>query len=101
MLKIVKYAIATNVFLSLLYVLSSYFIWSELDRWTVWNISSKWSPILITAYRIPNVSTVLMPVGPLLNLPFILFLVMVAANLFFIIRLQKSKETESNTRNIM
>ena len=97
MLKIANCAIATDVLVGLLFVLSNYFIWVEVGRWTVWNIASKWSPILITAYRIPNAPTVLMPVGPLLNLPFILFWVMFAVNLYFIIRLQRSKETKSNT----
>jgi hypothetical protein len=98
MLKIAKYAIAANVLVGLLFVLSSYFIWAEVNRWSVWNIASKWSPILITAYRIPNAPTVLMPVGPLLNFPFILFWVMFAVNLYFIIRLQRSKETKSNPK---
>ena len=98
MLKIAKYAIAANVLLGLLFILSSYFIWVEVDRWTMWNIASKWSPTLITAYRIPNAPTVLMLVGPLLNFPFILFWVMLAVNLYFIIRLQRSKETKSNPK---
>ena len=49
MLKVAKYAIAANVLLGLLFILSSYFIWVEVDRWTMWNIASKWSPTLITA----------------------------------------------------
>jgi hypothetical protein len=91
MLKLVKIAIVTNIALSLLFVLSNYFIWTNLNQWTRWNIASIWSPILIEAYRIPDMSTVQMPVGPLWNVPFLLFWIMLAVNLYFILKLQRSK----------
>lgn len=91
MLKPVKYAIVTNIALSLLYVLSSYFLWIDVNQWIKWNIASVWSPILITAYRIPVAPTVQMPVGPAYNVPFMLFWVMLAANLYFMLKIAKSK----------
>jgi hypothetical protein len=94
MLKIVKYEIITNIALSLLYVISSYLIWTDVSQWSKWNTASIWSPLLITAYHIPNTPQVQMPVGPAWNLPFILFWVMLAVNLFFIVKLQKSKQTK-------
>jgi hypothetical protein len=95
MLKLVKYAVVANIVLSLLYVVSSYVIWMDLNQWRNWNIASNWSPILITPYRIPDTPTVQMPVFPLLNFPFILFWVILAVNLYFIVKLQKSKETKT------
>jgi hypothetical protein len=87
----VKYAIGTNIVLCLLYVLSSYFLWIDVNQWTKWNIASVWSPFLITAYRIPNAPTVEMPVGPAYNVPFMLFLVMLGANLYFILKIAQQK----------
>jgi hypothetical protein len=97
MLKIVKYVVITNIVLSFLYVISSYLIWTDVNRWSKWNIASIWSPIQITAYHIPDTPQVQMPVGPEWNLPFILFWVMLAINLFFIVKLQKSKQTKQNS----
>jgi hypothetical protein len=91
MLKLVKYAIITNIALSLVFVLSNYSIWANVNKWTHWNIASTWSPIRIEAYRIPDMPTVLMPVGPLWNLPFLLFWVMLIVNLYVIFKMQKSK----------
>ncbi|MGD6807043.1 MAG: hypothetical protein ACQCN4_08805 [Candidatus Bathyarchaeia archaeon] len=93
MLRIVKYAIVTNIALSLLYFLSSLFLWTDINQWTAWNIASVWSPILITAYRIPEAPTVQMPIGPAYNIPFMLFCVMFAVNLYFILKIAKSKST--------
>jgi hypothetical protein len=84
-----KYAIVTNIALSLLYVLSSYFLWIDVNQWTKSNIASVWSPFLI--YRIPVAPTVQMPVGPAYNVPFMLFWVMLAVNLYFILKIAKVK----------
>ena len=96
MLRIAKYAIVINIFLSLLFVMSSYFIWTEVNQWSAWNVASKWSPILITAYHIPDTPQVQMPMGPLWNFPFILFWVILVVNLYYIVTLQRSKETKPN-----
>ena len=58
-----KYILAVNGLLGFLYVISSYYLWADVNRWTSWNIASIWSPILITGYRIPNLPTVAMPTG--------------------------------------
>ncbi len=86
-----KAVIIANGLVSLLFVLSSYFIWSNVNQWSRWNIASIWSPILIEAYRVPDLPTVQMPVGPEWNFPFMLFWVMLAVNLYFILKLQRTK----------
>lgn len=91
-----KLMILVNALLGLLYVISSYVLWMDINQWSNWNIASDWSPILITPHRIPNVPTVQMPILSLWNIPFILFWVILAVNLYFIIKLQRSKETKQN-----
>ena len=94
MAKQFKLMIIVNALLGLLYVVSSYFIWAERDTWSKWNIASKWTPIIIEPYHIPNTPQVQMPIFPMYNFPFILFCVMFLINLYFIIRFQLRKETE-------
>ena len=89
-----KLIILANVMLALLYVVSSYIIYVDINQWSKWNIASIWTPILVTPYHIPNTPQVQMPVGSAWNLPFMLFWVILAVNLYFIIKLQKSKETQ-------
>jgi hypothetical protein len=89
-----KLMIMVNALLGLFYVISSYWIWAEINKWVKWNIASNWTPILIYPYRIPNTPQVQMALSPLWNFPFILFLVIIGVNVYFIIRLQRSKETK-------
>ena len=88
--------ILVNVLLSLVYVFSSYNFWEELNNWYDYNMQSTWTPLYAYPHRIPNMATVMMPVPPILNLPFIIFCViiitngvMLAAYFFVIPRLQK------------
>jgi hypothetical protein len=78
-----KHVISANILLGILYVISSYYLWAEVKNWSKWNIASVWSPILIMPHRIPNTPQVQMAIGPAWNLPFILFWVMLAVNLYF------------------
>ncbi len=86
--------LSVNAVLGLSYVISSYWIWAEVDKWSKWNIASIWTPISIIPYRIPNTAQVQMPILPLWNFPFMLFCVILAVNLYFILRLQKTKQTK-------
>ncbi len=96
MLKIAKCAIIINIILSLLYVVSDYVLWSIIggESWSYYGAVASWSPLYVTpvypiitgsrAY-IPSLSTPM----PLLNIPFLLFLVIFATNLYFIIKISK------------
>jgi hypothetical protein len=95
-----KIMVLFNCLLGLLYVVSDYVLWSIIggESWSYYGAVASWSPLyvapvypIITGSRPynPSFST---PV-PLLNIPFLLFLVMFTANLYFIIRFGRSKET--------
>ncbi len=86
--------LSINAFLGALYVISSYLIWFELDKWSRWNIASLWNPILVQPYHIPNTPQVLMPIFPLWNVPFILFVIMLAVNVFYLLKLHGSKQAK-------
>ena len=69
---------------------------SQEKNWYDWNIQSTWTPFYVYPHRIPNMPTVLMPVPRMLNLPFIIFCVIIVTNCvvlatyFFVIpRLQR------------
>ncbi len=93
MLGLLKRVILVNAVLSLLFVVSNLYIWSIISWWSTVGIASNWSPIAVSAYFYsgftdpPTLATF-----PMLNLPFMLFWVMLAVNLYFIIILQRSKE---------
>jgi hypothetical protein len=84
-----KVMLSVNALLGLLYVVSSYWIWAEVEKWFKWSIASNWTPFLIYPYRNPDLPQLQMVIPPLLNFPFILFCVILAVNLYFIIRLQR------------
>jgi hypothetical protein len=86
--------VSVNVFLGLLYVISSYWIWAEVNKWVKWNIAANWTPILIFPYPIPDTTQIQMAIFPLWNVPFILFCVILAINIFFIFSLQRNKVTK-------
>ena len=72
--------ILVNVLLSLLYVCSSYYFWEELNNWYKWNMQSTWTPFYVYPHRIPNMPTVMMPIQKMLNLPFIMFSIIIVTN---------------------
>jgi hypothetical protein len=43
-----KVMLLVNALLGLLYVVSSYWIWAEVEKWFKWNIASNWTPFLST-----------------------------------------------------
>jgi hypothetical protein len=90
--------IAVNVVLALLYVISSYALWSSINEWGN-VVKVNWSPLYVTPIPAGSIAYYVGSTPPtqLLNIPFLLFWVMFATNLFFIIRLYRSKEKKPNT----
>ena len=97
MLKFAKYAIATNVIIGLLFVYANYTIW-DLFRGN--NIahstltSSTWNPFTINVvfsnYSNGTFATV-QGIFTYLNSPYLLFWVLMVANICFIIKVQRGK----------
>ena len=84
--------VLVNAFLGFAYVISSYFFWDALNNWYKWNMQTSWTPFWVYPHRIPNMSTVEMPVFPMLNYPFIIFCIIIVTNLAYLLvvpRLQK------------
>ncbi len=99
--KIAKYAIVTNLILALLFVAFNYVIWDDVQstRHLVQLVS--FSPLLIFIQPLGALDNwQIQPIGlakvPMVNFPFWIFFVAIAVNLYFIIRLQRSKETKQN-----
>jgi hypothetical protein len=93
--------ISVNVLLSLLFIVSNYVLWGIIvgASWSYYGAVASWSPLFVTptyhplgsrAYYLSPSNTTVAPT-PLLNIPFLLFWIMLGANLYFIIRLQRSK----------
>ena len=72
--------IVVNALLSLVYVVSSYFFWEQLNFWHYWSHQSTWTPFWVYPHRIPNLRELEMPLQPMLNLPFIIFCVTIITN---------------------
>jgi hypothetical protein len=94
--------IAVNVVLALLYVFSSYALWSSISGWSYWEATASWSPLYVTPTYPQVMGSRAYYIGAsipmqLLNIPFLLFWVMFATNLFFITWLYRSKEKKLNT----
>ena len=69
-----------NALLSLLYVVSSFSFWEQLNNWYDYNMQATWTLFYVYPHRIPGLPTVLMPVQKMLNVPFIIFLVIIVTN---------------------
>jgi len=94
MLKLVKYEmIVTNVVLGLLFVCSNLYVWNRVNTSLDAGMGSQWSAFQITLY--PISMNAMSPAVPVNNFPFWLFWVTIAINMYFIIRLQNSKEAKS------
>ena len=72
--------VLVNALLSVYYIISSFYLWDELNFWYDWNMQSIWTPFYVYPYRIPNMDTVLTPVHAILNLPFIIFCIIIITN---------------------
>jgi hypothetical protein len=95
--------ILVNVLLLVLFVFSSYMLWNKVTEWMTNDAYAIWSPLYITPFWVRESYFYIYPDGttsrppPQLNTPFILFLVMFALNLLFIIKLGRGKETKQST----
>ncbi len=93
--------IIVNIVLLLLIGLGDYGIGNEFNNYPNDLRYIRWSPFMIQdshAYTFLNGN--LVGIGGdvlMLNFPFWLFLIAIAMNLYFLFRLQKSKETKQNT----
>lgn len=83
--------IVADALLGLLYVISNYAVWFNVNQWANSNIASNWSPLLVTPSNVANNAPVEITFSSLWNIPFTLFWVIVAINIFFIVKL-RSKE---------
>ena len=100
MLKLAKYAIATNIIIGLLFIYANYTIWDLFRGNNVAHstlISSGWNPLTInmvfSSYSNGAFSTV-QGIFTYLNSPYLLFWVLMIANIYFIIKLQRGKQVE-------
>ena len=100
MQKIARNAIVINIILVLLYVLSSYFLWSSVNWWNTYDIKADWSPILVTPIypHLNPMPSFPMSIQPLPNIPFLSFWLILAGNLYFINKLIEAKK-QSQTNN--
>jgi len=100
MRNIVKYAIATNIILALLFVYSNFTLWALVNAEYPYLIASHWSPLGITAphYIISDsIIAIVQTVFLYFNTPFWIFWVLLIVNLCFIIKISKeAKQHKSN-----
>ena len=94
MSKLVRNAIIFNVILSLLYAFLSLNLWNSINGRLNDGYGSQWSAWQIGVIPLSNKHIV--PVFDV-NIPFWLFWAMLSVNLYFIIRLQRSKETKQTS----
>ena len=78
-----------NAFFILLFALANYYVWVNVTR--VGYFISGWSPLEFT---IDTTAQVPQPPIVIPNLPFYIFSIGIAMNVYFIIKLQKNKETQ-------
>ncbi len=98
MLKQAKFMILINVFLGFSFVLGNFALWDRVNYWVLVDVASKWSPFFVSSIYLGPPATPSNPAfyQPLFNYPFLLFWVLFALNLYFIITLGRSKETKQN-----
>jgi hypothetical protein len=94
--KIIKYAIIINIVLTSAFIYGNYSLWNFVNGDEPLLISSHWGPFTISTlhhyYNDGQLSTA-QTVFFALNIPFWLFWIAIAANLFLIIMLGRRKNT--------
>jgi hypothetical protein len=85
-----KMMILVNVLLILFFVLANYFVYVSVNREGYFTRS--WNPLVFTT---DTYAVVPAPYTIVANLPFYIFWITIAVNTYFIIILQKGKETKS------
>ena len=95
--------VLVNVLLSVLYIYSSYHFWGELNSWYDWNIQCSWTPFYVYPHQLIALETPLMPLTPILNIPFIIFCIITVTNCvmlaiyFGILRIQRFVDKKAKT----
>ncbi len=93
-----RIAVVTNFLLALLFTYSSFSLWNSVNAEYPYLIASHWSPLGISAphYVIDNGNlAVTQTLYMYFNTPFWVFWVVLVVNLYFIFRLQKSRDPKS------
>jgi hypothetical protein len=77
-----------NVALALFYCWYTFYMWAGLNN--LGYVMSRWNPFYVFVDFGPGVKGIV----TILNVPFWLFWVSMAVNMYYIVKLQKSKETQ-------
>jgi hypothetical protein len=97
---IAKYAIVVNIIIALIFIYSNFSLWSLVNAEYPYMIASHWSPLGISAphYVINNDGSIaqLQTVYSYFNSPFWIFWVLLVANLYFIIKINKNSRNQTN-----
>jgi hypothetical protein len=88
--RLIKHAFLANIVLSLSFLIANYFIWGLFDNG---RFMRDMNPLTIT---MDTVEAVPMPPLVFLNFPFWLFWLLIAVNLFFIIKLLRNEKAGYN-----
>ena len=96
MYKQLKPMILVNSLLGLLYAFFSFSLWEDVNRLFNIGYGTQWSALKVTAFPIAE-SIHMVPVQQMSNIPFWIFWIMLAANLYFIIKLERNREAKQGT----
>ena len=83
--------------LILLYAFFDYVVWKDLAQFYSPSITSNWYLLIVTFSQNPLYPPVERVLAPSWNVPFMLFCVAIAENLYIIRNIQRSKNTNSTT----
>jgi len=91
-----KLVILVDVLLGLLYAFFSFSLWEDVNRLFNVGYGTQWSALKVTAFPIAE-SIHMVPIQQMNNIPFWIFWIMLAANLGFIIKLERGRDAKQNT----
>ena len=90
--RITKIAIVVNFVLALLYVVSSYYLWSVVNgpSWSYYDAVASWSPLYVTPTYTQPIQQRPYLIGSsipmeMVNIPFLMFVTMFASNILAIL----------------
>jgi hypothetical protein len=87
--------ILIDLVLGFLYLLADYGVFAQADSFGREGYGFAWSPILIHPKAYQNTPTFSGVIPSIINFPFLLFCLTVVANIGFVYRIQRSKDTRS------
>jgi hypothetical protein len=95
MSKQVVLMILVNVFAGFLFFLGNLDLWNRVNYWVLVNVASQWSPFFVTSkYLGTSTTPSYSPIyNAIINYPFLIFWFLLAINLLFLIKIERSKET--------